>query len=298
MNLTDWLLYFGSTAIVLFAYWWIFQSNTLTLDAAAHLMAAFEPERTALERAVAQGEYAESNGFNVRKTLLAALPRHRSAVILFRNHLPTKKRADFDAAWYLYHSCTPFNASAFKIPKKDRYFLECVSFGTAAKGTIRALSRMNAVLAFATYNPRWLRIMRCLSPLGWIANGKAMCPKFNDGFIPYGGGGVIRKGSAAHAVFHGDFDVAPMRSRVKQNYQKNLPKVSPWFTPDVKPIHHGMYETTSTTPDGPYSIAGIITEMMLWNGNRWSNPNDEHDEYTDVLQERFWRGLACDPTQP
>lgn len=58
-------------------------------------------------------------------------------------------------------------------------------------------------------------------------------------------------------------------------------KKTPWFPPDVKPVHVGVYETTSLPEDHPHHYV----VRTRWDGFHWGIG----------FQYRYWRGLAEKP---
>lgn len=62
-------------------------------------------------------------------------------------------------------------------------------------------------------------------------------------------------------------------------------KVTPWFSPDVKPVHVGWYEATlDVSRDEP--------PVFWWDGRVW-NLWDTGDICS--IQNRHWRGLVDKP---
>ena len=69
-------------------------------------------------------------------------------------------------------------------------------------------------------------------------------------------------------------------------------ELTPWFPPEIKPVHKGVYETSETST-GPC--------FNYWNGKFWCwtrpYPEAAFDWKDDksAVQENTWRGLARKP---
>lgn len=69
-------------------------------------------------------------------------------------------------------------------------------------------------------------------------------------------------------------------------------KLTPWFHPDVKPVHVGFYHTgkASECPIGNKESESDYN--WYWDGNYWIARDECSPTYT---QNRYWRGLAEKP---
>lgn len=65
------------------------------------------------------------------------------------------------------------------------------------------------------------------------------------------------------------------------------PALTPWFPPEIKPVHHGVYDTYFTE-------AHVI--RARWDGEWWTPVS--LNAPTGFAQPRYWRGLAEQPQQP
>lgn len=61
-------------------------------------------------------------------------------------------------------------------------------------------------------------------------------------------------------------------------------KYSPWFPPEVKPVHVGMYESTIFEPNE----WTMFLHRFKWDGKLWTRA----DGKILAIQLRYWRGLA------
>lgn len=62
-------------------------------------------------------------------------------------------------------------------------------------------------------------------------------------------------------------------------------KLTPWFPPEVKPVHVGWYERQH--------LAGFFHFFTWWNGEYFQCSEDEPD--CAFCQNQPWRGLAEPP---
>ncbi len=75
---------------------------------------------------------------------------------------------------------------------------------------------------------------------------------------------------------------------------KKQPKLTPWFSARVKPVHTGVYETKS-------SVLDDSPDFQHWNGSAWgcvsSSPADAYgrERIEGYFQSVKWRGLAVKP---
>lgn len=71
-------------------------------------------------------------------------------------------------------------------------------------------------------------------------------------------------------------------------------KLTPWFPPDVKPVHVGWYETNNGIGPNGHSY---------WRGFKWSGTYFRNFSlvelrslnYSGAVQRKHWRGLAEKP---
>lgn len=63
-------------------------------------------------------------------------------------------------------------------------------------------------------------------------------------------------------------------------------RLSPWFPPNVKPVHRGWYDATV------FAAPKFLPPRFYWNGEVWWNGNENR---AVMHQKRFWRGLARKP---
>jgi len=69
-------------------------------------------------------------------------------------------------------------------------------------------------------------------------------------------------------------------------------KLTPWFPPEVKPVHVGYYET-GIDYRHPESEKGGKSIFLWWfDGKNWV---DASRAYKCSEQNRYWRGLAEKP---
>lgn len=75
----------------------------------------------------------------------------------------------------------------------------------------------------------------------------------------------------------------------------NNPELTPWFPPEVNPVHVGWYHTgkTDKCPIGDESLES--EDNWWWNGKEWCVYNGCAPIY---IQNRYWRGLAVKAVQP
>jgi hypothetical protein len=75
-----------------------------------------------------------------------------------------------------------------------------------------------------------------------------------------------------------------------------IPKLTPWFSGDVKPVRAGPYERE-------YPMKGNLPDYSLWNGDAWcygrtgSVSNAAAETQISPMQNLPWRGLASDPAK-
>lgn len=68
--------------------------------------------------------------------------------------------------------------------------------------------------------------------------------------------------------------------------------LTPWFPPDVKPVHEGVYQTRN--------LKGLLT-FQYWNGKFWGLYRSRVDwasmsrNHTSIRQQNPWRGLSKQP---
>lgn len=62
----------------------------------------------------------------------------------------------------------------------------------------------------------------------------------------------------------------------------NDQELTAWFSGDVKPVHHGEYETRLR--------AGLPSRRRIWDGREW-----QYDGIHCLIQWREWRGLSHPP---
>ena len=69
------------------------------------------------------------------------------------------------------------------------------------------------------------------------------------------------------------------------------PKLTPWFPPEVKPVHVGVYETG----DADWYKETGLSFLREWNGKAWIVPVSGKRGFECRQQKRVWRGLARKP---
>jgi hypothetical protein len=67
------------------------------------------------------------------------------------------------------------------------------------------------------------------------------------------------------------------------------PKLTPWFEPDQKPVHEGVYETRIPHCWG----------YCYWDGHEWMDTRPTAEQAVEIRrpgsQNKRWRGLANKP---
>lgn len=57
------------------------------------------------------------------------------------------------------------------------------------------------------------------------------------------------------------------------------------FPPQIKPVHIGWYETSSTVP-------AVWWAMRYWSGDWWMHEKTGGEKAVSYEQNRYWRGLT------
>lgn len=73
--------------------------------------------------------------------------------------------------------------------------------------------------------------------------------------------------------------------------------LTPWFPPEIKPVHKGVYEME---PGQDEILGGSLGPFQKWNGTEWleyTSSVDRADDSTEASlhQNRKWRGLVENP---
>ncbi len=66
-------------------------------------------------------------------------------------------------------------------------------------------------------------------------------------------------------------------------------KLTPWFPPDVKPVHIGWYHTGVAAKCPINDVKSEANCNWWWNGSHWTAFDGCAPIYN---QNRYWRGLA------
>jgi len=84
---------------------------------------------------------------------------------------------------------------------------------------------------------------------------------------------------------------------VAQQINAAIPKTQ-WFTPEVKPVNIGPYETQDNADRLGKGASGV----QAWTGKYWGtfcsnfqDPDLLSFEHESIYQENYWRGLAEEP---
>lgn len=78
--------------------------------------------------------------------------------------------------------------------------------------------------------------------------------------------------------------------------------LTPWFPPNVKPVHIGVYLTKIYTDDDPIKGEVCGEGFSYWSGHAWSDTGQSIEEaaarakkFVPGFQNKPWRGLAKKP---
>lgn len=73
-------------------------------------------------------------------------------------------------------------------------------------------------------------------------------------------------------------------------------KLTPWFPPDVKPVHHGVYQVRAPGDDENFDWSLFDGEWRCYCSTAENAAKEAGDTYVSYFAgEDEWRGLASNP---